>query len=113
MIFKTVQIQKCVGYILPENIFVKKNGKKVKLSKGTKINQQIKNILVDNGFKQISGFLLNENDFDENKASDLIAKSICTNKLNNLNYKNLNTGRSNISIFGHNIYDKLLDVNLS
>ena len=46
MIFKTVQIQKCVGYILPENIFVIKNGKKVKLSKGTKINQQIKNILV-------------------------------------------------------------------
>ena len=52
MIFKTVQIQKCVGYILPENIFVIKNGKKVKLSKGTKINQQIKNILVSNGFKQ-------------------------------------------------------------
>ena len=26
MIFKTVQIQKCVGYILPENIFVIKNG---------------------------------------------------------------------------------------
>ena len=96
MIFKTVQIQKCVGYILPENIFVIKNGKKVKLSKGTKINQQIKNILVSNGFKQISGFLLSENDFDENKASDLIARSICTNKLNNLNYKNLNTGRSNI-----------------
>ena len=96
MIFKTVQIQKCVGYILPENIFVIKNGRKIKLSKGTKINQQIKNILVSNGFKQISGFLLNENDFDENKASDLIARSICTNKLNNLNYKNLNTGRSNI-----------------
>ena len=96
MIFKTVQIQKCVGYILPENIFVIKNEKKVKLSKGTKINQQIKNILVSNGFKQISGFLLSENDFDENKASDLIARSICTNKLNNLNYKNLNTGRSNI-----------------
>ena len=96
MIFKTVQIQKCVGYILPENIFVIKNGKKVKLSKGTKINKQIKNILVSNGFKQISGFLLNENYFDENKASDLIARSICTNKLNNLNYKNLNTGRSNI-----------------
>ena len=76
MIFKTVQIQKCVGYILPENIFVIKNGKKVKLSKGTKINQQIKNILVSNGFKQISGFLLSENDFDENKASDLIARSI-------------------------------------
>ena len=96
MIFKTVQIQKCVGYILPENIFVIKNGRKIKLSKGTKINQQIKNILVSNGFKQISGFLLSENDFDENKASDLIARSICTNKLNNLNYKNLNTGRSNI-----------------
>ena len=96
MIFKTVQIQKCVGYILPENIFVIKNGKKVKLSKGTKINKQIKNILVSNGFKQISGFLLSENDFDENKASDLIARSICTNKINNLNYKNLNTGRSNI-----------------
>ena len=76
MIFKTVQIKKCVGYILPENIFVIKNGRKIKLSKGTKINQQIKNILVDNGFKKISGFLLNENDFDENKASDLIAKSI-------------------------------------
>ena len=96
MIFKTVQIQKCVGYILPENIFVIKNGRKIKLSKGTKINQQIKNILVDNGFKQISGFLLNENDFDENKASDLIARNICKNKINNLNYKNLNTGRSNI-----------------
>ncbi len=96
MIFKTVQIQKCVGYILPENIFVIKNGKKVKLSKGTKINQQIKNILVSNGFKRISGFLLSENDFDENKASDLIARSICKNKLNNLNFKNLNTGRSNI-----------------
>ena len=96
MIFKTVQIQKCVGYILPENIFVIKNGRKIKLSKGTKINQQIKNILVDNGFKKISGFLLNENDLDENKAADLIARSICTNKLNNLNYKNLNTGRSNI-----------------
>ena len=43
-------------------------------------------------------FLLNSlvDDFDENKASDLIARSICTNKLNNLNYKNLNTGRSNI-----------------
>ena len=27
---KTVQIQKCVGYILPETIFVLKNGKKVK-----------------------------------------------------------------------------------
>ena len=85
MIFKTVQIQKCVGYILPENIFVIKNGKKVKLSKGTKINQQIKNILVSNGFKQISGFLLSENDFDENKASDLIARNICKNKINNLN----------------------------
>ena len=96
MIFKTVQIQKCVGYILPENIFVIKNGKKVKLSKGTKINQQIKNILIDNGFKQISGFLLNQNDFDENKASDLIARNICKNKINNLSYKNLNTGRSNI-----------------
>ena len=96
MIFKTVQIQKCVGYILPENIFVIKNGKKVKLSKGTKINQQIKNILINNGFKQISGFLLNQNDFDENKASDLIARNICKNKINNLNYKNLNTGRSNI-----------------
>ena len=78
MIFKTVQIQKCVGYILPENIFVIKNGRKIKLSKGTKINQQIKNILISNGFKQISGFLLSENDFDENKASDLIARSICT-----------------------------------
>ena len=96
MIFKTVQIQKCVGYILPENIFVIKNGKKVKLSKGTKINQQIKNILINNGFKKISGFLLNQNDFDENKASDLIARNICKNKINNLNYKNLNTGRSNI-----------------
>ena len=30
MIFKTVQIQKSIGYILPENIFVIKNGKKVK-----------------------------------------------------------------------------------
>ena len=96
MIFKTVQIQKCIGYILPENIFVIKNGKKVKLSKGTKINQQIKNILINNGFKKISGFLLNQNDFDENKASDLIARNICKNKINNLNYKNLNTGRSNI-----------------
>ena len=96
MIFKTVQIQKCVGYILPENIFVIKNGKKVKLSKGTKINKQIKNILIYNGFKQISGFLLSENDFDENKASNFIASSICKNKFNNLNYKNLNTGRSNI-----------------
>ena len=96
MIFKTVQIQKCVGYILPENIFVGKNGKKVKLSKGTKINKQIKNILIYNGFKQISGFLLSENDFDENRASDFIARSICKNKFNNLNYKNLNTGRSNI-----------------
>ena len=96
MIFKTVQIQKCVGYILTENIFLIKNGKKVKLSKGTKINQQIKNILIDNGFKKISGFLLNEYDFDENKASDLIARSICKNKFNNLDYKNLNTGRSNI-----------------
>ena len=96
MIFKTVKIQKCLGYILPESIFVIKNGKKTKLSKGTKINQQIKKILIDNGFKQISGFLLNKNDFDENKASDLIAKSICTNKFNNLSYKNLNTGRSNI-----------------
>ena len=67
MIFKTVQIQKCVGYILPENIFVIKNGKKVKLSKGTKINQQIKNILVSNGFKQISGFLLGENDDDSHE----------------------------------------------
>ena len=98
MIFKTVQIQKCVGYILPENIFVIKNGRKIKLSKGTKINQQIKNILVDNGFKQISGFLLSENDFDENKASDLIARSICTNKLNNLNYKN----RQFLSIYDEN-----------
>ena len=96
MIFKTVQIKKCVGYILPENIFVINNGKRVKLSKGTKINQQIKNILINNDFKQISGFLLNQNDFDENKASDLIAKNICKNKINNLNYKNLNTGRSNI-----------------
>ena len=96
MIFKTVQIQKCTGYILPQNIFVIKNGKRVKLSKGTKINQQIKNILIDNGFKKISGFLLNQNDLDENKASDLIARSICKNKSNNLNYKNLNTGRSNI-----------------
>ena len=96
MIFKTVQIQKSIGYILPENIFVVKNGKKVKLSKGTRINQQIKNILINNGFKQISGFLLNQNDFDENKASDLIARNICKNKINNLNYKNLNTGRSNI-----------------
>ena len=96
MIFKTVKIQKSIGFILPENIFVIKNKKKVKLSKGTKINQQIKNILIDNGFKQISGFLLNEYDFDENKASDLIARSICNNKFNNLNYKNLNTGRSNI-----------------
>ncbi len=96
MIFKTVQIQKSVGYILPENIFVIKNGKKVKLSKGTKINQQIKNILIDNGFKHISGFSLNKNDFDENKASDLIARDICKNRLNNLNYRNLNTGRSNI-----------------
>ena len=34
MIFKTVQIQKCVGYILPENIFVIKNGKKVKTIDG-------------------------------------------------------------------------------
>ena len=96
MIFKTVQIQKCIGYILPENIFVIKNGKKVKLSKGTKINKQIKNILIYNGFKQISGFLLSENDFDENKASDFIARCICKNKFNNLNFKNLNTGRSNI-----------------
>ena len=96
MIFKTVQIQKCVGYILPENIFVIKNGKKVKLSKGIKINQQIKNILIFNVFKKISGFLLSENDLDENKASDLIAKTICKNKFNNLDYKNLNTGRSNI-----------------
>ena len=96
MIFKTVQIKKCIGYILPESIFVIKNGKKIKLSKGTKINQKIKNILIDNGFKQISGFLLDKNDFDENKASNLIAKNICKNKFNNLNYKNLNTGRSNI-----------------
>ena len=86
MIFKTVQIQKCVGYILPENVFVINNGKKVKLSKGTKINQQIKSILVSNGFKQISGFLLSENEFDENKASDLIARSICTNELIKMPY---------------------------
>ena len=107
MIFKTVQIKKCVGYILPENIFVIKNGKKIKLSKGTKINQNIKNILIDNGFKQISGFLLNKNDFDENKASDLIARNICKNKINNLKYKNLNTGRSNIysSTLGLFIYN--------
>ncbi len=96
MIFKTVQIQKCIGYILPENIFVINNGKKIKLSKGIKINQKIKNILIANGFKKISGFLLSENDLDENKASDLIAKTICKNKFNNLDYKNLNTGRSNI-----------------
>ena len=42
MIFKTVQIQKCVGYILPENILVKKNGQKVKLSKGTKLTNKLK-----------------------------------------------------------------------
>ena len=96
MIFKTVQIKKCIGYILAENIFVIKNGKKIKLSKGTKINQKIKSILIDNGFKQINGFLLDKDDFDENKASNLIAKNICKNKFNNLNYKNLNTGRSNI-----------------
>ncbi len=96
MIFKTVQIQKSVGYILPANIFIIKNGKKIKLSKGTKINQQIKNILIDNGFKKINGFLLDKNEIDENKASDLIARSICANKFNNLNYTNLNTGRSNI-----------------
>lgn len=107
MIFKTVQIQKCVGYILPENIFVIKNGKKIKLSKGTKINQQIKNILVNNGFNEINGFLLNENDFDENKASDLLARSICKNRSSNLYYKNLNTGRSNIfsTKLGLFIYD--------
>ena len=55
MIFKTVQIHKCIGYILTETIFVKKNGKKIKLSKGTKIDQQIKNILINNGLEQISG----------------------------------------------------------
>ena len=96
MIFKTVQIEKCIGYILSENIFVIENGKKVKFSKGTKIDKKIKNILNINGFKKINGFLLNKDDYDENKASDLIARNICKNKLNNLIYKNLNTGRSNI-----------------
>ena len=84
MIFNTVQIDKCVGYILSENIFVIQNGKKVKLSKGTKINKQIKNILIFNGFKKINGFLLNNNDFDENKASEIIAKDICKNKFNKI-----------------------------
>ena len=79
MIFKTVQIQKCVGYILPENIFVIKNGKKVKLSKGTKINQQIKNILnfdnIDNKKyrEEITNKLKNQN---QNSSKKTFANSL-------------------------------------
>ena len=115
MIFKTVQIQKCVGYILPENIFVIKNGKKVKLSKGTKINQQIKNILVSNGFKQISGFLLGENDLDENKSQNIanvISENV--NILDGIIHNAAIIGKmSSIHDFDLKTWNKVINTNLT
>ena len=115
MKFKTVLIKDCLGLIIAGTILVNNEGKKFKISKGTKINIKIKKILIKNGYDKINGFFLENNDIEENKAAKLIAKNFCKKKKNNLNYNNLNTGRSNIhatkpGLFIYNSND-LIDLN--
>ena len=56
MKFKTVLIKDCLGLIIAGTILVTNEGKKFKISKGTKINIKIKKILIENGHSLLKFF---------------------------------------------------------
>ena len=114
MIFKKISIFESKGYLLTASIFIHSNKKKIKLSKGTEIDQKIVNLLNDNNIKHIYCAKLTKDELDENQAAYQISNRLISNK-RNFYLHNLMTGRVNLKsrIDGLFFYDEnqLIEIN--
>ncbi len=95
MIFKNISIFDSEGFILTSSLTLKSFEKKIKVSKGTLINEEIINLLQKNGFKNVYCAKLEKNEFNENEAALKISEKIILNK-KVFYLKQLMTGRVNI-----------------
>ena len=75
MILKEFLVEKTLGFILPNSIIVKKNGKVIKIPKGSKINEEIIQLLIENNISKISCFKIQSNEIHENFAAEKISDS--------------------------------------
>ncbi len=96
MIFKNFPIYHLNGCITPTSIFLKDNGKSIKIPKGTIIDEDIIKLLKVNEIFKLSCIKLNQNEIFENEAASKISKNLISNKLDLFSARNFSTGRSNI-----------------
>ena len=75
MIFKEFNINETNGCILPNSMTLKKYGKPTKIQKGTKVNNEIIELLKKNDILKLYCFKLEKNELDENLAAEKICKS--------------------------------------
>ncbi len=115
MKFKNLKIINSLGCIIPNTIKIKNKDKFVTLKKGTKVTKQTINLLIKSGYEKLDFFKLEPDDLNENIAATKIASALCDLNKQNLEFKKLNTGRTNIraksdGLFFYN-YNDLTNLN--
>ena len=96
MFFGEMETNLSENALLITSLILDDNMKKIKLSKGTKIDKDIVRLLLRNNIKKITCAKLDEDDIDENISSYLISKSLINKKNSNLSVSFARQGRCNI-----------------
>ena len=96
MFFGNIKTKLSEGSILSASITLKDNDGKRKISKGTKIDQNIKNLLLSNNISSLFCANLEKDDIDENNSAHLIASALINKNKDNLSLSLALHGRCNI-----------------
>ena len=96
MIFKKFSISNLKGCITTSSIILEENDIKVKISKGTIIDNKTIELLKVNNISELYCVKLDKNEITENLAAKNISKNLIAKNSKNLDFRNFSTGRSNI-----------------
>ena len=115
MFFGELKTRSSLGGILSSSIEIYKNKNKIKISKGTVINQILVDLLLSNNINHVKCAMLEKDEIDENSAVHEISKKIITSKKSNIKTQEPKNGRCNLvsSVDGIIIFqpNQLLSIN--
>jgi molybdenum cofactor cytidylyltransferase len=96
MFFGKVKTELSLGGILSSSIEIYKNKNKIKISKGTVINENLLDLLLLNNVEHIKCAKLDDNEIDENSSVHEISKKIIASKKSNIIIQDPKNGRCNL-----------------
>ena len=96
MIFGEIKTESSENAILSSSITIDNKQSKVKIKKGTQIDKDHINLLLQNNINSIVCAQLEKNDVEENLAVHKISQSLVNKKNSNLKISKAHEGRSNI-----------------